>query len=495
MDIHALYNDVLQYQDSFALTCALNAEPLSTELNNRLLVSFFHQFQNSDEDIRLAFELASSDGFNTISTTIEHKENPYDPTDSIGRGIQGTFPDSRIISILCRTTLSKLDQPISIFLFLIFPKSDRKPSYLRIDHTSPSIQFKEKLSFKHRTSNKINRYCDIRSLLGCREYQRRLTVLAGSPGWSRDEISIRREFISRNEGTLDATQNDFHSFTTLLSALGKDYLLPGITIPGLIRSKDLLFEIITCADNLDRLRDRTFHEYLRQQYSFEFNFWEDSQINPASMGNPLFINCNVSQSRFNIDDKSNLLINEIFDNDFPGDEKVSQRRPYIGLYYSGHGAPNGSLEIEKNVYITPEGLFEISQRLEVPFVICLDMCFSHTFGEKYQACLLQSGLDGLVLASNDGVGERLFSYESPSMDNVRRLQTPFRVFNETSISRGVYSTAFCLGMLKLRDLDLIQGTYTSMTAQAFNDELLIPICKWLSMIYSVPVQSPAIFSS
>lgn len=494
MDLQTSYDDTLRHQSVFAMLSTLNSEPLSIEFSKDFLISFLRQFNKQDSDINYAYEFVlSEDNFMIVRNSIEHQGNPYDPDDKIGQSVQRIFHDSRIISILDKVVFDKHREPVFIFFCLVLPKSSLKPLYFRIDHSIPHISFHAEADLMYKVENEISSKCDIRSLLGCREFNRVLTVLAGSPGWSQNISSVRGGYVSKNNGTLLATENDLHSFMSTLAALGKDYLLPGITIPGLIQKKDLFFEIVESLDNLDRLENKKFQYYLRSKYEFSFNYYKNTQINPAGLGDSsIMINNSLAGAKFGINDQTNLLIqNDVF----KAQDNLSSYRSYLILHYSGHGAPNGSLEIEKNVFITPENIFKVSQQKQVPFVIFLDMCFSHIFGEKYQALLQDSGMSGLVFSSNDGIGERFLSYESPKMDNVRRLQTPFKISEDKAVSRGLFSTAFHLGMLKLRDFDEAQSTYTVMSVESFNEKLLIPICAWLSEEYSVPLQRPKIYSS
>ena len=122
------------------------------------------------------------------------------------------------------------------------------------------------------------------------------------------------------------------------------------------------------------------------------------------------------------------------------------------------------------------------------------MFFAHVIVEKFNALLLDNEFLGLVSSSNDGNGDQFNSYESASMDNIGRLDTPFEYSPDSQGAKGLYSTAFLLSMLRLRDFDLMKGEHTPMPAQSFNDDLLIPTCEWLFQKYSLPLQKLVVFS-
>lgn len=334
----------------------------------------------------------------------------------------------------------------------------------------------------------INNTSRVRALLASHGYDRRFTIVAGSPGWTPqgcDSVTNSRSLNRNNSQTLDAPENDCSSFFDLLHGLSPDGRFRGITVAGLITSRKAFLSIIRAASGKTAstcglqktLNLRDFDgmiikdSTLGSNILFENSYAENSHILPSTLTRP---------------DSSKLILHDY--------EPVRAETPYGLIYYAGHGSLAGELQIQANEAISAEEVFELSQSTNLPFVIIVDMCYGYLFGQKYRQLMRKYNKQGIVLTSNDGSIGHTMAFESQHLASVRRPVQSVSVRRPLTGARGVYATAWSLSILKWHEAKK-SALRRDMSIEAFNRHLLFPTCQWLCEKYNLGCrQRPTLFT-
>lgn len=392
---------------------------------------------------------------------------------------------------------SDIDTQGQLFWTLLnFPKERPSPLIIAGFGSAFTVDLRKIRSSNPTTSRFINSDDDIRQMLAGFSHQRRGIISAGSPGWESKRVLFGQKsqtIRSKNEGLLQATLNDTNSMFHLMHSLTSDDTLAGIVTGFLIRKKKSLINFLSLAaskPSAEKVKS------LLDDPDWENGFISvDARISwPIGFqGGKVVI---APGSRILGSGGENELINgeRLMYSQMP---KIydTENVPFIFIYYSGHGSSKGEIQIEEKDAVSAEELFEKSYKDRIPYLIVLDMCYSWKFGHAYKSLLERYNWNGIIMCANDESHSQSLSFESEQLCWVRRIHWPLNIVrSDWPKGRGVYTTAFVLGMLYLRYLDVMEGKYISVSISDFNDFVLRSICKHLSEESKLPFQNPVVYS-
>jgi len=329
---------------------------------------------------------------------------------------------------------------------------------------------------------------DIRELLTCRGFQRRGLVIAAAPGWDAPTVpgEYRRDDMAlvKNAAPLPAALNDCTSFLQLLQLLTEDNVLRGDSYIGIVRTQRGIMGLleyflggdISLEDLLDSAR-------------LSGGIARDAEVGLLPKGDGVYITGGKMRLAGNAPAPEDRLI---------GPPVHVKKEPaaagdlpsYALLYYSGHGTKEGDIRIEEDQLVTPEDLAKLSIRYGIPLLVVLDMCHGAEFGRRYARAMRGSRGSGIVMCANDGE-----AHESPRLADMRRPQLPIPIAGwSPEAGFGTFTSAFCLGMLQLREAELIEGQHIEVSVEDFNAQIVQPLCEALGASYGVPRQKPLVFA-
>lgn len=133
-------------------------------------------------------------------------------------------------------------------------------------------------------------------------------------------------------------------------------------------------------------------------------------------------------------------------------DKVSySTSDYCFVYYSGHGNSEGGIALSNGNVTSPEEVFNVSLKLNLPFFIVLDMCFAGRFGEKYQRLVREHNWKGIVLCSSR---PNESSFEHGLMREIRFNNGPIIVSGVMTpnllLGQGIFSAAFIVALNQVK---------------------------------------------
>ena len=147
------------------------------------------------------------------------------------------------------------------------------------------------------------------------------------------------------------------------------------------------------------------------------------------------------------------------------------------IYYAGHGALNGDLQIQEDEAITPKELFNKSKESGIPYCVILDMCYAGRFAERYMALVERAKWGGFVMSSCAGEG---LAFESSGLRNFPLFRWPVEIFDpKWESGAGIYTCVVSLGLTCLRYFELTHKARVYLTIKDFNDSVVKPLCKWV----------------
>jgi len=463
------YERELCHTDFFCLIAGIDVDP---EGNEPAAIVQWAVTEHRELDPDLDRLCRSTDVYHaTMTCRMSGAVADFDPTDSFRNTVTKLFPGARIVTCLAQNVTRG-----RVFLCaLVFPKSRQEPRYRRLDHEMPGLGI-DPGSCGHDLKHEISRSVDLRRLLACRGFHRRLTVCAGSPG--------------HHQGGLNAIWNDYNALFGLLCRFAHQRRLPGLTAIGLVRAAAV------------------FREFLNELRKSEMSV---SDLHARAVGAG-FIGNVIKDTAFNYDgDWGCIVHNCVYDGstlggtgtreaDLVGSEYTSHEKedslPYALISYSGHGNATGSLDLDEGKILRARDVFELSYESQTPFVLILDMCHAHEFGAEYASYLRAKTFPGLVLCATSEKGS-CEAYESETMGRIRRPGYPFAAEgNRSKVNRGVFSTALCLGLMIVRDTELATGREIRISVKKFTDDVLRPLCDRLAPVIrgERKVQVPTVFS-
>lgn len=357
---------------------------------------------------------------------------------------------------------------------------------------------------------------DIRQVLGSYGCLRLGIVLAGSPGW---DGASKETTTSKNEGNLVASWNDCNVMLQQILALSPDDRLYGTTCLGVVQTRRGFFGLLKYIfiDKWERQRqhDAMEEEARRTGQSIfdlmahdEFHSLGDEGKLTGCLATDAFLaTARISQvglteilpgggmmafGGYGVPDSDRLV--PVDAERFACAKGPGEVDKYILIHYSGHGSLSGDIQIERNESITPEELADFSKEKETIFVLILDMCNSARFARRFGERLGQIGWKGVVFAANDESTSNGAAFESKIMAKIRRLSWPVEI-NEPNwrVGRGVYTSAFALGLLLIYEAETTTGVPYTVSLRAFNEELLQITCKMFALNYRIPLQKPMLY--
>jgi len=449
---------------------------------NDLVMETLRVFQKYDEDIRNIFEKVISSHSTNLKIVFQtYSDNPDDYSDLTGKTYRDLFPNARIVN-----NKIKIDQ--ETYRIIIIVNDPIHAGYIRFDFPQPKLLFNERSNINYEQENQFDfRFdADIRNILANIGVSRKLTFAAGSPGWgtiSMDEQN--RASKNRNLGKLDATKNDFNSLFNLFMALTPDNKLPGINCIGLVERKDVFMNLLINSLKYDKTKGIGL-----PASGFNGSILIDTKIDRRmSLTDSIATNVvfGPDEDTIKYQDHERLINTNLIPSN------LAIQNPYVFISYSGHGNENGEMQIEKDKSITPEEIFKISLDYQTPFVIFLDMCYSHLFGEKYYKKLKQYDWQGIVFTANDGIDGRDLSYEAFDMRLIEPVKELDRILSPEDInSRGVFTAAFCLTFSMIRNQEIHKNVNYDVSIHDFLN-LLRQVCLLFHYSFALPLQKPNCF--
>jgi len=329
---------------------------------------------------------------------------------------------------------------------------------------------------------------DIRELLACRRFQRRALVIAAAPGWDAPAIpgdyGRHNMALVKNAAPLPAAHNDCTSFLQLLQLLTEDNILRGESFIGIVRTRlgvmGLLDHFLGGDVDLTNLLDsaRLSGEIAR-----------DAEVGLLSQSDSVSITGGKARLVGNAPAPEDRLMGAPVH--VPTRLTAAGDPPsYALLYYSGHGTGQGDIRIEEDQALKPEDLAMLSAKHGVPLVVVLDMCNAAQFGYRYATALRDLGGSGIVMCANDGE-----AYASRRLADIRRPQLPIPILGRhPEAGFGTFTSAFCLGLLQLREAELAEGHHIEVSVEDFNARIVRPLCEVFSASYGVPLQRPLVLT-
>ena len=301
-------------------------------------------------------------------------------------------------------------------------------------------------------------------------------------------------------GLLAATKNDANVLLTILQGLTENQHFPGLTCAGLVRRKDALLSVIGLP-----MWNRSSVLGFGQDASLgmEGPVLYDTRLQGVIVRKGVVMGGGISvkDGTPTVESHTVMIGGQVELTPFACTPERLYRpcsrsetaTEYGFVYYSGHGAANGDIQVEANGSVSPEEIHALSKEAGLPLIIVLDMCHADRFGTRYRELLESEHWHGLVLCANrEGVSNGS-AFEDAQMTSVRRpLGTVGILPSDHDAGRGVYTTALSLALMKLYDWDCGLSSPASCTIGDFNDGLLIPICAWLSRRFRVPLQVPTV---
>lgn len=401
-------------KEEFAILIVQHGNNLPTKDEMQNLASFsVQELADRDDDVRDVFGKISQINFPLGGGT--YIGDYRDPNDIFGYEVKELFPKAKVINV----AIEHIGKPYHCFL--IWPTS-QTDEYWRTDIVNLPIAIRsEETSFC--TVPAINEFSDIRELLGGFGYKRQFTIAAGSPGWGTENLQ-NRTVSNRNEGRLDAAQNDFNSLFDILQGLTLDDVLPGMTCAGLVQTKHAFFSLFEYA--MSPVDDFSLMKKIADDPGFIGTVLNNCKLTNIVLDRTAFVSggsVDVSKDG-SLSVKGGVIYNaqyapirrrhteRLIAPDFGEIRQYSSSTPYALIYYAGHGTKNGELMIERNQSISPYELFSLSMQMRLPFVIILDMCYSYRFGQQYETLMQEHDWPGIVIASCNGLIGQELSYES-----------------------------------------------------------------------------------
>lgn len=515
----------------FAIVASIDSSLPTTEDAHQILGVFLSRYSEADAELlevcRRNEAGASLTHFRREWATADPYDL-YDPADTFGSYARRQAPGARILA----SRIASPDNTSRTYMCaFVFPQSSSRPRFRRLDQEIPSAGQIDTGRWGRDVKPEVSRRADVRCLLGCRGFDRTLTIAAGSPSWdtagleafsrlAEMEFGMRlpasafapkmqepRQLLqesvsrvgnsdglygrSRNDGTLDAVWNDFNALLGALVACSKDMRLPGLTWLGLLTQSDDLRALLGLLNISTKITTDNHGSMLRRLPHLPGTFYNNWIYNSAlpgpnvGMRNTVIANRPLGDGEWELDDDS-LIVPRTFE-----PEHGAHGKSYALFFYAGHGSPSGALTISGGELVQPEAVFEFSCRAKVPLFIFLDMCHSQEFGERYETLMRRHRFPGLVVGATDASEK---AYENPRMRVVPRSAYPMRLQNNPGDSRGVFSAAFCFALRVLRNVEQQQGRAIRLSVDDFVHQLVGPICGLLATSFGTPTQVPALFS-
>lgn len=323
---------------------------------------------------------------------------------------------------------------------------------------------------------------EIRHLLPGISRHRQGLFLAGSPGWNSVSNSRNGSQLthSKNDASLSATLNDANAMFHLFHSLTEEDFLSGLVAGFLIQEKAKLLSMLQM---LPVAPHSVGFSKIKPEHGL-ITFDTKLCGSVTNKGSAVF----TGEGGIGFGE----TIGERLHNGSGCADKLGQ---FAVIYYSGHGSKEGNMQIEKQLAIEPEELFEISMATGIPYLIILDMCFSSHFAHRYCNLLRKSNWAGIVMCANDSYTSGGLSFESKIMGSIRRPYWSFNILpSNWSQGRGLYTTAFTLAIQQLREYENISGLNVNLSIEDFNRFMLRSICEKLATQYRVPLLKPTVFS-
>lgn len=382
---------------------------------------------------------------------------------------------------------------------------------------------------------------DIRQALGGYNGRRLGVLLAGSPGWDK-RIRLRtRSCRSKNEGLLPATLNDCNNMFKLIHGLSPTNLLYGAVLAGLIKSKKAFIDLLIC---LRTYNSKVAEKYVLNQNHVEGVLYINSEVPGHAIKGGILYDYRTSKAKDGQNTFSGMIKGAIFgplfdiecerligpvhgwvpvDKEFTKSNKSTFDMPYLVdlpipyvpnvfntdyavIYYSGHGNPKG-IQIEKNETITPQELAQVCMEYKISLFLILDMCYAANFAKEFTQQMKNNGMPSVVMCSED---ISMKSYESKECVDLWSFHWPIDIQrSDITCGQGVYSTAISFGLICIREMEMKQAGYPSISEigafsmvqgrtsiisiQDFNDKILKSICETMATAYGVPLQKPSVY--
>jgi hypothetical protein len=476
-DIVEMYQTNGKHLTWFGWVVYLNGST-SVELSQNAAKHSIQNMQSIDEDVRNAIINGETE-FALFSSTMSSKDlqeivNSADATDIIGQFFRERFAGARIIS----QYLSGLQngESFSLVCLLVFPRSSRYPKYVRVDHAIPVDLAGATHSCDY---GKISKDSDIRAVFSGHGFQRVGMIASGSPGW--DMTIVDR---SRNCGTLSAVWNDFQALVSLLRLFDREARLSGVTVAGVVQNRSAVLGALREIVKPAEAQDFRAIDGLNANVLKDVVLGLDSPLNNALLTGASITDSTIGRSPT---EEEYLVPPHI-------EARSRGGHPYVLFSYAGHGTRFGELAVERGASVAPKDIFEISYQAGIPFVIIVDMCYSHFFGEQYGELMDRRGFPGVVICATSNRNENdPKAYEHEFMKVVRRPQGLFRVTSTAQPSRGVFSSALVWSLLHLRDLDYQEPGGIPISFDQVLGRIVTPACASLANSAGLPIQSPTAF--
>lgn len=405
--------------------------------------------------------------------------NPNDPNNNVEK----FYRENHINGVFYNYGLMLTDGRLYRILFML-PSNNVSSTRINFVETGAMDFF----HLQKDNSSHFNVQADIREVLGCIGFHRDGLILAGSPGWDAAGDLSTESTINMNSGRLDATINDCNVFIRSLLALTRDDVMRGKNFIGLVR---------TCAGVIGLLEyfatnDEFLYQSLVKEHSISGYLTKDDAVILGMKIGGGVVSGNILGGFYRFDRNSRLIGHPInIDFDKGGVDKPN----YSLLFYSGHGSTNGDIQIEVDKYITAEELVDISIRQHTPFFIILDMCYAARFGKRFVKALKQHNWMGIAICANDELTQNGLSFESTKMYGVRYPTLPIEIDqSDPKAGLGIFSSAFCLGLLQIRENELVFGLENHVSIEDFVNCNVKPLCEMFSVSYDLPLIKPTIFA-
>lgn len=112
------------------------------------------------------------------------------------------------------------------------------------------------------------------------------------------------------------------------------------------------------------------------------------------------------------------------------------------IYYSGHGTNDGYLAVSNGNYITAEDIAKISNDINLPFLIVLDMCHAGKFGEDYFKYSKVPGSLLLCSCHSKETSLELPLYKISLMREKYSIVFPGMISENAGYGQGLFTAAF-----------------------------------------------------
>jgi hypothetical protein len=441
---------------------------------------------------------------------------PKDPNDQIGHNLQAQYPNETIFKFGLF-----FDNGLAFLVCFILPTSEGSRIFrneLLLGGISPDSASPSYLIEKKRLSLKS----DIREILSGCSFNRTGLVLASSPGWDNKTEGVfslirsplknktqESDISNKNQGNLETSINDCNAFFQVLLALTKDDRLKGSAYIGTVRTRLAALRLM---EFFATGKEKPIEELQKNKLlsgivvkdtkigAIDWAPRQDKQAYKAILkGGEILGGSYEFDPSSRLMDFSNRLVSS------------SDKTPsYMLLYYSGHGSSDGNIQIEANQKITPEELADFSISINTPFFIVLDMCHAARFGARYAKYLNKKKWTGIVMCSNDDNTQDGLTFATRRLRSSRHFPIlPVTIeivnlemdgnnikINHDNLKEGfsIYTTAFCLGLLHIREIERGINQQIDFNVEDFNNKMLRPLCASLSSTFNLPLIKPIVFS-